>query len=696
MPKGFYPKLSLAAPRQSTTIQTPRCGSCGLFRGCKSPKMAVAGQGRKGILVVGEAPGQSEDEQGKPFVGKTGRHLQEVLTRASIDLFRDCWVTNAARCFVGTTRVQSPSGIRKIYRRTYTGEIVRVTTVDGRVLTGTPNHPILTPDGWVALGLIKEGDNLVCCTVSKGSGVSNADVDDPPPRFYEVFESSLKFGNLKGMVGCGVDFHGDGEDGQIDVVNTDRLLGDGQKSPVNQHVGHLFFKSAYTPLSDFSYVSQTNLLPTNFFPRRLTAPRRLVGSVGQGHSAFGTGFVQTDDHRLTSATKFHTSPVENKFESVVGNAEGVRQRLKSLPGKVSLDRVVKIERQAGNQPFDGDDASDWSSHVYNLETDDGYYIADGIVVSNCRPPGNVLPDKAVDHCRPYLLRAIEELQPTVILLLGKHAIRSCLEPLGRDDVSGDGVVKKWAGWRIPCQKWNCWVCPTYHPSHVLRSLDEKRGTGQVIADDFARHVRQAVKLESKPWKEVPDYQSEVQILMDGATAVIHSFISRRCPVAFDYETNMLKPDHRDSRIVCCSVSDGTTTIAFPWVGEAKKTMTLLLAAPVVPKWGWNVRFETRWTLAQLGVWVRGWAWDGMTAAHALDSRPGVTGLKFQAFARLGVPDYSSHVEPYLKGEGGYGRNRIREADLNAVLKYCGMDSLLEHKLCRMQMKDLGVGNAQVP
>jgi DNA polymerase len=333
-------------------------------------------------------------------------------------------------------------------------------------------------------------------------------------------------------------------------------------------------------------------------------------------------------------------------------------------------------------------------HLQDVITRAGFDLFRDCWITNsarCRPPGNTLPEKAVDHCRPYLLRAIEELQPRVILLLGRHAMRSCLEPLGRDDVSGDGVVRKWAGWRIPCQKWNCWIVPTYHPSHVLRSLDEKRGTGQVIANDFARHVTDAFKAPDRPWDEVPDWPSTVRLVHNPEEVAFHvdGIREEGGPVAFDYETNMLKPDHGDSRIVCCSVSDGVVTYAFPWVGQAVGAVKRLLTSDV-PKYGWSLKFETRWSLAKLGVWVRNWAWDGMTTAHALDPRPGISGLKFQSFARLGVADYSSHIDPYLKGTGGYGKNRIREADLDSVLRYCGLDSLYEYKLCRLQMKDLGV------
>ena len=49
------------------------------------------------IMIVGEAPGREEDEQGIPFVGRAGRLLDQMLATAGIDR-DDVFVTNAVRC----------------------------------------------------------------------------------------------------------------------------------------------------------------------------------------------------------------------------------------------------------------------------------------------------------------------------------------------------------------------------------------------------------------------------------------------------------------------------------------------------------------------------------------------------------------------------------------------------------------------
>ena len=109
-----------------------------------------------------------------------------------------------------------------------------------------------------------------------------------------------------------------------------------------------------------------------------------------------------------------------------------------------------------------------------------------------------------------------------------------------------------------------------------------------------------------------------------------------------------------------------------------------------PKIGANDKFEERWCLKHLGISVKNWVWDTVLAAHCLDNRPGITSVKFQAFVRLGVEDYDSSVKPFLEGAGGNGRNRIREVDVGKFLLYCGLDSLLEYKVAKIQAREMGV------
>jgi DNA polymerase len=72
------------------------CTKCRL---CETRRNAVPGEGsvEGKVMFVGEAPGEQEDFQGRPFVGAAGKLLTELL--ASIGLRReDVYITNIVKC----------------------------------------------------------------------------------------------------------------------------------------------------------------------------------------------------------------------------------------------------------------------------------------------------------------------------------------------------------------------------------------------------------------------------------------------------------------------------------------------------------------------------------------------------------------------------------------------------------------------
>ena len=296
----------------------------------------------------------------------------------------------------------------------------------------------------------------------------------------------------------------------------------------------------------------------------------------------------------------------------------------------------------------------------------------------CHPGSMKNPtDKQVLSCRPNLLKVIRELEPDVILLLGGASVKSLIGYAWREDV---GQIERWTGWQIPSQLLNVWLCPTWHPSYLMRQGDP------VLDLWFVRHLKVAFELEGKPWPdEKTDWtkQITVEYAPRQAAVGIRKLIEAGKPMAIDYETDRLKPDADDSRIVCCAVSDGKTTISFPWQGDAVTAVGELLQSEV-GKLAHNIKFEERWSQHEFGRGVRNWEWCSMTAAHVLDNRRGITGLKFQSFVNFGVGDYDREISPYLKGEGGNGKNRVTDAPLDRLLLYCGMDALLGFKLAEKQ------------
>jgi len=76
--------------------EVANCTKCAL---CKTRTQTVFGSGNKRAdwMLVGEAPGQHEDEQGLPFVGNAGLLLTEMLR--AIGLSREeVFITNILKC----------------------------------------------------------------------------------------------------------------------------------------------------------------------------------------------------------------------------------------------------------------------------------------------------------------------------------------------------------------------------------------------------------------------------------------------------------------------------------------------------------------------------------------------------------------------------------------------------------------------
>ena len=76
------------------------CLACSRCELCKTRTNVVFGQGVPDaeVLFVGEGPGQSEDEQGLPFVGRSGQLLDKYLFAIDLDRASNCYIANIVKC----------------------------------------------------------------------------------------------------------------------------------------------------------------------------------------------------------------------------------------------------------------------------------------------------------------------------------------------------------------------------------------------------------------------------------------------------------------------------------------------------------------------------------------------------------------------------------------------------------------------
>ena len=85
------------------------CKLCELWKTRTNP---VIGEGSisTGIMFIGEAPGYYEDLQGRPFVGKAGRILDELLRSVTLER-ADVYITNVLKCRPPGNRNPKPEEI---------------------------------------------------------------------------------------------------------------------------------------------------------------------------------------------------------------------------------------------------------------------------------------------------------------------------------------------------------------------------------------------------------------------------------------------------------------------------------------------------------------------------------------------------------------------------------------------------------
>ncbi|MBD3184467.1 uracil-DNA glycosylase [Candidatus Poribacteria bacterium] len=88
---------SVKEQMQEMKEESLSCEDCEKLVRTRTQVVFGAGNPESSLVFVGEAPGENEDIQGKPFVGRAGQLLDEILKETGL-LRDEIWITNIVKC----------------------------------------------------------------------------------------------------------------------------------------------------------------------------------------------------------------------------------------------------------------------------------------------------------------------------------------------------------------------------------------------------------------------------------------------------------------------------------------------------------------------------------------------------------------------------------------------------------------------
>src|ERR1700721_2615680 len=78
-------------------LEARSCTRCAELAATRKSVVFGAGNADAELMVVGEAPGASEDEQGLPFVGRAGKLLETLLKEIGLER-KEVFIANVLKC----------------------------------------------------------------------------------------------------------------------------------------------------------------------------------------------------------------------------------------------------------------------------------------------------------------------------------------------------------------------------------------------------------------------------------------------------------------------------------------------------------------------------------------------------------------------------------------------------------------------
>lgn len=295
-------------------------------------------------------------------------------------------------CFVGETIVATDSEVVRSYKHKYDGELITIKTAAGVEFTCTPNHPILTPLGWVSANRLHKGDDIAVTFV----GDSKFSRRDPNINHVHTrIDAVHKFANIISCERAGrlcVNFHGDIPTSDVEIVAHKRLLKNDGHSSVIKSRKEFLFKFSYTPLFRNSTLME-------YFRSIGKTTLCFIRRTGKTLTFLERSLLHAKKHGLRPIALLDANGMEPMDNNIAGHSKFFRKRFNGTPTIVFLDKIIDV------------DQSSKCTHVYNLQTENGYYFVNSIITKKTNKDNGIV---AIAHnCRCTLTAEVNVAETAV-------------------------------------------------------------------------------------------------------------------------------------------------------------------------------------------------------------------------------------------------------------------------------------------
>ena len=297
-------------------------------------------------------------------------------------------------CLLPNAQVWGPE-VKAATRTLFEGEVYVIDTARGNRITATADHPILTSGGFVCAKDLQEGNDVICCANADGFLLPNMNKDDPVSSIKNVVDAFFADGSVRvSRKIISADFYQDVgiRDEKIGAIISNAKLSSHLDSSQGHHIHEFsFMRKAMMSLRHKFFAltgiftrpiifHRFGLLLSRFY--RVSAENLRCALIWAGLLPPSRGLLAFEQAKFGSVQNFDTPVRINNLKfsgegpSAILRPSGLSNNLfNTLPTSIFTDKVISIRR------------SFFSGHVYNLQTVNGWYCADGIITHNC----DVLP-----------------------------------------------------------------------------------------------------------------------------------------------------------------------------------------------------------------------------------------------------------------------------------------------------------------